>query len=178
MHVISRTRKLRFIDDIASSPHTEIFWSHPCFRCKQKSHNEVAMNSDAETILKIFEKSEFCEYFSWDFEASRIIPCLLLGQNLQKWNVYSTRGWPFKSISKANGSPAVNWPLSRLKSRSELHMKSMKFVIPSRFISWVNSFSDISRKWILPNMIRAVPVLMIFGKIRFLLISENEFFMK
>ena len=36
------------------------------------------------------------------------------------------------------------------------HMKSMKLVILSRFISWVNSFSDISRKCILPNMIGAV----------------------
>ena len=35
------------------------------------------------------------------------------------------------------------------------HMKSMKLVILLHFISWVNSFSDISRKCILPNMIRA-----------------------
>ena len=35
-------------------------------------------------------------------------------------------------------------------------MKSMRLVIPSGFISWVNSFSDISRKWSLPNMIGAV----------------------
>ena len=33
-------------------------------------------------------------------------------------------------------------------------------------------------KWILPNMISAVPALIIFGKMHFLLISENEFFMK
>ena len=39
-----------------------------------------------------------------------------------------------------------------------------------------NSFSDVSRKWMLPNMIREVPVLIIFGKIHFLLTSENEFF--
>ena len=54
-----------------------------------------------------------------------------------------------------------------------------------------NSFSDVSRKWILPNMVRAVsrewtipnmnravPALIIFGKIYFLLTSENEFFTK
>ena len=54
-----------------------------------------------------------------------------------------------------------------------------------------NSFSDVSRKWILPNMVRAVSrewiipnmirvgtALIIFGKIYFLLTSENEFFMK
>ena len=35
-------------------------------------------------------------------------------------------------------------------------MNSMKLVLPSHFISWINSFSDISRKWVLPNMIRAV----------------------
>ena len=40
------------------------------------------------------------------------------------------------------------------------------------------SFSDASRKWILPNMIRAVPDPIIFGKIYFLLTSENDFFMK
>ena len=32
---------------------------------------------------------------------------------------------------------------------------SMKIVIPLHFISWKNSFSDMSRKCILPNMIRA-----------------------
>ena len=41
-----------------------------------------------------------------------------------------------------------------------------------------NSFSDISRKLISANMIRAVPALLIFGKINFLLISEHQFFMK
>ena len=40
------------------------------------------------------------------------------------------------------------------------------------------SFSDISGKWILPNMIRMGTALIMFGKIYFLLISENEFFMK
>ena len=90
-------------------------------------------------------------------------------------------------------------------------MKSLKLVIPSRFMK--NSFSDIGRKWILPNMIRAgtdctdcngqftpkmkanavsrllsslvgidqcnrLPALIIFAKMHFLLISENEFFMK
>ena len=39
-----------------------------------------------------------------------------------------------------------------------------------------NSFSNISRKCILPNMIGAVTVPIIFGKTYFLLISENEFF--
>ena len=40
------------------------------------------------------------------------------------------------------------------------------------------SFSDIDRKWILPNMIRTGTALIIFGKIHFLLILENESFMK
>ena len=35
----------------------------------------------------------------------------------------------------------------------QLHLNSMKLVIPLHFISWKNSFSDISRKCILPNMI-------------------------
>ena len=35
------------------------------------------------------------------------------------------------------------------------HKKSMKRVVPSHFISWKKSLSDISRNWILPNMIRA-----------------------
>ena len=38
-----------------------------------------------------------------------------------------------------------------------------------------NSLYDISRKCILPNMIRAVLALILFGKMHFLLISENEF---
>ena len=44
--------------------------------------------------------------------------------------------------------------------------------------SMKNSFSDVSIKWILPNMIRAVPALIMFGKIHFLLTSENEFLRK
>ena len=39
----------------------------------------------------------------------------------------------------------------------------------------MNSFSDIGRKYILPNMIGAVTATIIFGKIHFLLISENDF---
>ena len=39
---------------------------------------------------------------------------------------------------------------------AQVDMNSMKLVIPLHFISWVNSFSDISRKCILPNMIGAV----------------------
>ena len=38
-------------------------------------------------------------------------------------------------------------------------MESMNLLIPSRFVSWNNSFSDISRKYMLPNMIRVVPAL-------------------
>ena len=56
------------------------------------------------------------------------------------------------------------------------HMKSTKVSIPIHFISWVSSFSDISRKCIFPNMIRVGTALIIFGKMHFLLISENEFF--
>ena len=41
-----------------------------------------------------------------------------------------------------------------------------------------NSFSDISRKCISPNMIRVVLALIIFGKISFLLKSAIQFFMK
>ena len=62
-----------------------------------------------------------------------------------------------------------------------------KLVIPSRnsvtFISWKNSFSDISRKYILHPNIRSHPTrghpvttVVIFGSMHFLLISENEFF--
>ena len=55
-------------------------------------------------------------------------------------------------------------------------MKSMKLVLPSHFyFVKKKSFSDTSRKCILPNIIRAVPVLIIFGKMPFLLISEDEF---
>ena len=57
-------------------------------------------------------------------------------------------------------------------------MNSMKTCPSVTFYFMKNSFSDISRKRILPNMIRAGTTLIIFGKIHFLLISENEFFMK
>ena len=58
-------------------------------------------------------------------------------------------------------------------------MNSMKTCPSVTFYFMKNSFSDISSKWILPNMIRAVPAPIILGnKIHFLLISENELFMK
>ena len=52
----------------------------------------------------------------------------------------------------------------------------MNLVIPLHFISWKNSFSDISRKCIWPNMNGAVTAPIIFGQMHFLLKSENEFF--
>ena len=55
-------------------------------------------------------------------------------------------------------------------------MNSVKLVSPFHVTSRKNSFSDISRKCIWPNMIRVVTALIIFGKIHFLLISEKEFF--
>ena len=55
-------------------------------------------------------------------------------------------------------------------------MNSVTLAIPSRFISWNDTFSDISRKCILSDMIRAVPALIISGKMHFLLISVNEVF--
>ena len=58
------------------------------------------------------------------------------------------------------------------------HMNSMKTCPFVTFYFMKISFSDIDRKWILPNMIRAVPALIIFCKIHFLLISEKEIFMK
>ena len=57
-------------------------------------------------------------------------------------------------------------------------MNSMKTCPSITFYFMKNSFSDISRKCTLPNMIRAGTALIIFGKIHFLLTSENEFFMK
>ena len=54
-------------------------------------------------------------------------------------------------------------------------MRSMKLVVRVRFISQKKLFADIPRKCILLNMIRAV---ILFGKMHFFLISENEFFMK
>ena len=44
----------------------------------------------------------------------------------------------------------VHWPFN-----SRHYMNSVKLVIPLHFISWKNSFCDISRKCVLPNMIRA-----------------------
>ena len=57
-------------------------------------------------------------------------------------------------------------------------MNSMQTCNSVTFYFKKNSFSDVSRKWILPNMTRAGTALIIFGKIHILLISENKFFMK
>ena len=57
-------------------------------------------------------------------------------------------------------------------------MNSMKTCNSVTFYYITNSFSVVSRKWILPNMTRAVPVPIILGKIHFLLTSENEFSMQ
>ena len=57
-------------------------------------------------------------------------------------------------------------------------MNSMQTCNSVMFYFMKNSFPDVSRRWILPNMIRAVPILIIFGRIHLLLTSENEFFMK
>ena len=57
-------------------------------------------------------------------------------------------------------------------------MDSMKTCNSVTFYFMKNSFSDISRKRILPNMIRAGTALIIFSKMLFLLISESEFLMK
>ena len=61
---------------------------------------------------------------------------------------------------------------------AEITKNSMKTCPSVTFYFLKNKFSDISRKWILPNMIRAGTALIIFGKIHFLLILENEFLMK
>ena len=55
-------------------------------------------------------------------------------------------------------------------------MNSMKTCPSVTFYFMIISFSDIDRKWILRNMIRAVPALNTFGNIHFLLLSENEIF--
>ena len=52
-------------------------------------------------------------------------------------------------------------------------MKSMKLLFSPHFISWKNSFSDISRRCILPNMAKSGTALITFGKMHFLVISEN-----
>ena len=56
-----------------------------------------------------------------------------------------------------------------------LNMNSMQNCNSITFYFMKNSISDINRKWILPNMIRARATLIIFGKMPFLLTSENEF---
>ena len=58
-----------------------------------------------------------------------------------------------------------------------ISMNSMQTCNSVTFYFMKNSFSDVSWKWILPNLIRAGTALIIFGKIHFLLTSENEFFM-
>ena len=55
-------------------------------------------------------------------------------------------------------------------------MNSMNTCNSVTFYFMKNSFSDISRKCIVPNMIRVVPASTIFSKMQFMVISENEFF--
>ena len=79
-------------------------------------------------------------------------------------------------IGPPQTSPMRFWCLS-LKSQKcrvlfvlvthQNDMKSMKLVLSS------HSYSDISRKHILTNMIWTVPALILFGKMNFLLMSEN-----
>ena len=94
------------------------------------------------------------------------------------WCIYyflmGESNWTLGGSFLFTGCPLQMLPFD--KFWSDKIMNSMKLVIPLHFISWKKkSFSDISRKWILPNMIRAVAALIIFGQMHFLLISENEF---
>ena len=57
-------------------------------------------------------------------------------------------------------------------------MNSTKTCNSVKFYFMKNSFCDVSRKKILPNVIRAVPALIIFGKIHFQSIPGKEIFMK
>ena len=63
------------------------------------------------------------------------------------------------------------WLMARTLLCHEIHetCNSVTFYFLSEL------FSDTSRKFILPNMFVTVPALFIFGKMHFLLISENEF---
>ena len=89
--------------------------------------------------------------------------------------------WHFHDSFCNNASSEQNVFMNSLQTCNSVTVYFMK-----------NSFSDVSKKWILPNMIRAVlagsgsyqifigrePQHFIFGKILLLLTSENEFFMK
>ena len=70
----------------------------------------------------------------------------------------------------------IHYPHKVWKLFNMTLMNSTKTCPSVTFYFMKNSFSDINRKWILPNMIRARATLIIFGKMHFLLISENEIF--
>ena len=77
-----------------------------------------------------------------------------------------------------NQDTGANCWLKQVLNYITRNMNSMQTCNSVTFCLMKNSFSDVSRKWILPNMIRAGSAIIIFGKINFLLTSENEFFMK
>ena len=60
--------------------------------------------------------------------------------------------------------------------RLDIFMNFMQTCNSVTFYFKKNPFSDVSRKWILPNMIRVGTALIILGKIHFLLILENGVF--
>ena len=62
-----------------------------------------------------------------------------------------------------------------MKIRQKNFMNSMKTCPSVTFYFMKSSFSDISRKCILPNTTRTVAILIIFGNVHFLLISERVF---
>ena len=89
--------------------------------------------------------------------------------------------------STVNGGKSINCFTKKFNltikcvTKGTQYMQSTKLVLQSHFISGKNSFSDISRKYISPNIIwakPAVPALIIFSKMHFLQITENESFKK
>ena len=64
------------------------------------------------------------------------------------------------------------------RRQQDLIMNSMQTCNSITYYFMKNPFYDISRKCILSNMLKAVPVLIISRKTHFMPISENEFFMK
>ena len=75
-------------------------------------------------------------------------------------------------LTRQSGSAPAEVVLRNINDYNEIHE-----ICPSVTFYYINkSLYDISRKCILPNMIRAPPTLILIGKMQFLPMSETECF--
>ena len=135
--------------------------------------------------MVIAQKNEYNWALSGVFSVTNITISQYLGA---QWLFLVFLGnWFGHSSRKQNSPMRSDWFLLKFAQLSFKHipvwlcslvlpmmlLSSMKTCYSVKFYFMKNSFSDISRKWILPNMIRAGTILVLYCKIHYLLTSEN-----